>query len=547
MIEDDDLWRLKMGRFSDADTRIAESLFRLRKRQSTGLSSRALAWRTRHVDSGWRFNSGPQVMVKVAGSRKSRSGVRACIRYVARLRATDAVPAQAFDEFGHELSRDAVLKVVDHWHLDDDADNLSAAGRTAVNAAIGERRRLRHIQAWHFVFSIKAEDDETTTDRLLRATAVAIDGSFTRLGYRVVWALHTDHPGRPHIHAVVKAVSDGGERLRCDIHGDLFDTLRCEFSAALSMAGLRYQAARREDRSEIRARIMTGQEPLRPALRKGRGDGDLVRRAPVWFSHFAPDYVERLQREGRASPLVWRWRQWWDRFKSGNEPKPAVPPSLVEAHAAFASNYRDPDRALASWQWLAIERARRRPDGAGVFPTRRLAEWYARHRPEVFGELLPGTAPDDRVRAILRAVRLPLPSRIPAIQPNPTLVEDFHLIRWRRRVERDRKRVAGSLTRLARIVLQRTGDLPLACRLLRRLDAALQMPVGGMPVVQPAIPLPRGRGEAALDPAAPPPPVAPVTMPLPSPAPLMVSPAPPMPLPARQQRPRRSGRDVPER
>lgn len=75
-MDDDHLFRLKMGRFSDAETRFYERLFKWRPPKGNGPSTRALSWRVRHVDSGWKLNNGPQVVVKAAGSRKSRHRCR---------------------------------------------------------------------------------------------------------------------------------------------------------------------------------------------------------------------------------------------------------------------------------------------------------------------------------------------------------------------------------------------------------------------------------------------------------------------------------------
>ncbi|CAA7625036.1 relaxase/mobilization nuclease domain-containing protein [Magnetospirillum sp. UT-4] len=529
MIEDDDeLWRTKMGRVSEWDARIAERLFRLRRRrQASSLSPRAFAWRTRHADRSWRLNDGPQVVVKAAGSRKSRSGVYACVRYVARLRTGDDTPARTFDQFGRELSPEQVMRAVKAWDLEADGDNLSAAARRGGAEGLGERRRLRNVQAWHFVLSVVA--DKADAEALLRAAAATVDAAFARVGHRAIWALHTDCPGRPHVHVVVKAVSEFGGRLRCDIHGDLFDNLRCEFAAALSLAGLRFQAARREDRADVRVLIVTGQERLRPVWH-GRGDGDLVRRAPAWFGRFGVEYVERLKGVAEEVPQKPRWWQVWRR-----EPKPApqprIPPAYAEAFAECSSLYRDPARALGAWQWLAVEGARMRPSGEAVFPNRRLAEWYATHRPEYFGALLPGAKPGKALRGVLRAARLPIPAPAPMPRIEPAVVQDVTQLRWRRQVDRDRKGVVRSLERLAAIALQRFDDEGMAERLLRRLDADLSLPIGAAPPreadARPMVERPTPARTAPSRPL----PARPEDRPAPEPAPASAAPSRPAPQP----------------
>lgn len=469
---DDDLWRLKMGRFSDAEEMLYARLLCLGRPRCESLSSRALAWRSRHVDGGWRLNRGPQAVVKAAGSRKSQAGVRACLRYVARLRQDDHDLVPLFDEFGRKLAGDQIFKVLDGWGLEPDADNLSAVARWGGETDLPERRRLRTVQAWHFVFSIKAEPDNDVSEPLIRAAGATVDSLFTRQGYRVIWALHRDHPDRPHIHVVVKAVSETGDRLRCDIHGDLFDTMRSEFAANLSAVGLPFQAARREDRSERRSQVMQGQVPLRPWRDRRAGRGDLVRRAPSWFARFGEDYVARLKRKGdppaRESLLDRLWR------RLAPNPPP-VPVGMAEVFPLFQMVYRHPHRAMESWRCLAR-------DGTHAASTRRLAEWYVRCRPEAFGEPLPGIRPNGDLAFQLRKVVLPSLETAPmALSPNPALVEELARIRWRRRVDRDRRRVVGSLIRLAGIVRIRLGDEALTLRLLRRALTAMEIAVGPMP------------------------------------------------------------------
>lgn len=299
--DDEEEWRLRMGRLSEWDARIAEALFRARKQPGTHAhpSGKARAWRVAHADGGWRLNDGPQVVFKVAGSVKSRTGARACIRYVARMRRRDVEPVDMFDEFGRQLERSAVFSVLEGWQLAPDRDNLSKAGREHPHGP-GERQRLRCIQLWHFVLSISANDaDASVLDKLHRAGLATIDALFTGRGHRVLWCMHRDRRGRPHLHVAVKALSLLGKRLRIDRHGDFFDTARTEFASNLSLAGLPAQAGRREDRSDTLARIMTGEEPLRWPK---RWRTDLAERAPHWCAASVP-MPERTGIEHRAFNL----------------------------------------------------------------------------------------------------------------------------------------------------------------------------------------------------------------------------------------------------
>lgn len=472
-MDDDDLWRLKMGRFSDVEERLYARLLRFGRSRGDGLSSRALAWRARHVDGAWRLNQGPQVVVKAAGSRKSRAGARACVRYAARLRDDDHDQVPLFDEFGRELPGNQVFKVLDSWGLEPDGDNLSAQARRGGEAGLPERRRLRTVQTWHFVLSITTEPDRDVEEPLVRAAAATIDALFTRHGYRVIWALHRDHLERPHVHAVVKAVSETGARLRCDIHGDLFDTMRAEFAANLSAAGLPFQAARREDRSDLRAQVMKGEVPLRPWRRRAKR-GDLMVRAPGWFARFGEDYIKRLKQGEQTFPPESVIGRLWRKLAVRSDAPPRMPAALAVVYPLFQRVYRNPHRAMASWRHLAAE------GGTGA-STRRLAEWYVRHRPEVFGELLPGVRPNGDLALQLRKVVLPSVEAVPMMpSPNPALVAELVRIRWRRRVARDRRRVIGSLLRLAGIARVRLGE-DLARRVVRRALGAAETPIGPMP------------------------------------------------------------------
>lgn len=477
MDDDDDLWRLKIGRFSDADERLYARLFRLRRPRSRTLSGRALSWRARHVDSGWRLNHGPQVVVKAAGSSKSRSGVRACIRYIARLRAQDDAAVPVFDEMGRPVERVRVFETLASWALDADADNLSPEARRQPDISLPERRRLRlrHVQSRHFVMSIRADDMAAGAAILRDAVAATVDEVFTRQGHRVLWTIHTDTPGRPHAHVVVKALSELGGRLRCDIHGDLFDTIRAELALNLCRAGLPHQAARREDRSETRAAILCGDEPLR--WRRGRGDGDLSRRAAQWCAEHGAGLVTPLS---PPSFLPDWWRRLAFRRKKSIRSFDG-PEEYREAFTLAQVVYVNPIAALISWQRLAMEGSNRRANGSVHYPCRALALWYLRKRPEIFGDQLPGTSPGASVplATALARVTLPLPEAMPtwAGSIDQTLVLAITRHRLERRMRRDRGRIVSSLGRLAALVLDRHGAARQAGRILDIVDRVAATPL----------------------------------------------------------------------
>lgn len=480
MIDEDEFRWLKAGRLDEVEARIAAMLFRPNSGgMARGMSDRSHALRSRRAAGQERRRStSPQAVIKVAGSRKSRSGVRACVRYIARLREGDRDVAVTRDEFGRRVPRAEIMARVEDWGLDDDRANASKTARENPLATLGERARLHNVQAWHLVLSVTVPDDDA--GRLVQAVTIMVDECFTRHGHKCLWALHLDRPGRPHVHVAVKAVSEFGSRLRFDIHGDYLDTLRAEFAECLRLAGLQFDGVRREDRSELRNRIATGEEALRPAWRLDRGDGDLSRRAPGWVSRFGRDYLgRRFPGVLPPPPPTPAWRRWLNKFHPLPEPK--APPGTELLLPDFARVYRDPIRALISWHGFAMERAVRVRD-LDHFPNRSLAEWYLEHRPEVFGAVFPGTSPQPGLRRKTRALPLRASEGGLILVPDPTFLETWRRVKRLRRTGRDRPELAGNLVRLAEISMVRTEEPAVVRDILVGISTALQQPMAAIAV-----------------------------------------------------------------
>lgn len=480
MIDEDEYRWLKAGRLDEVEARIAAMLFRPNSGgMARGMSDHAHAVRSRRAAGQERRRSvSPQAVVKVAGSRKSRSGVRACVRYIGRLREADRGAAVVRDEFGRRVPRAEIMAQVDDWGLDDDRANISKTARENPLAALGERARLHNVQAWHLVLSVTIPDDGAGT--LVQAVTVMIDECFTRRGYRCLWALHQDRSGRPHVHVVVKAVSEFGSRLRFDIHGDYLDTLRAELAECLRLVGLQFDGVRREDRPDLRNRIASGEEALRPAWRLDRGDGDLSRRAPGWVSRFGRDYLDRRFPGVLPSPPPAPvWRRWLNKFQP--QPEPETPPGTELLLPDFARVYSDPIRALISWHRLTLEGAVRVRD-RDHFPNRSLSEWYLEHRPEVFGELAPSASPKPELRRKMRSLQLLAPEGGLIQPPDPAMLEIWCRVKSLRRVGRDRRELAGNLVRLAEISMVRTEDPAIVRDILAGISSALQQPMAAIAV-----------------------------------------------------------------
>nr|CAV30825.1 hypothetical protein mv1g00078 [Magnetovibrio blakemorei] len=173
---------------------------------------------------------------------------------------------------------------------------------------MGGRERLRHVQAWHFVFSIAEDGTEEGVERKLRnAVRVTVDGAFTAKGFKSVWGIHQNHTDHIHAHAVVRALSDFGGRLHSDIHGDFLHALRLRFAENLKLAGLDYNATRRVDRQYTRERILAGYEPLhddQSPWREGKAHRDPYANLKTWPYYFGDRAVQNMERIEDAKAMV---------------------------------------------------------------------------------------------------------------------------------------------------------------------------------------------------------------------------------------------------
>lgn len=432
--DSEEWWRRRLGRLvAGDDEAVVRALFATRSGRRA--SAMATQWRAWAVAKDWRRNRGPQVIVKAAGRSKSACGVKACIRYIARLRPQDGMSLQVQDEYGRVVDPMAACM---GWDLLCDQDNLSRKGRERRDdlSPLPVAQRLHHVQAHHFVISAGLPvRNKAMAQAFHHAVQAGIDQTFAAEGYRVLWAVHDD-AGHRHAHVVVKAVSRFGGRLRLDIHGAAFDTLRQAFAEAFTVAGIPVQAARREDRADLRAAIMAGRSFLRWPRRPG--NGDLAVRAPGWFVRHGPEIVARQQ----PVSLPPAKRSWWrGLFTAKASPTPAVDlrPTGVPG---FSDIYRDPAAALQCWRELAAgERGKRNIA---------LARWYLLRQPGLFGAVKPH-ASAHRDLALRQAEKLPLLPPLTVSGPRiPGNWEDaYRSLGNARKRRRQRNGVLQSLWRLA--------------------------------------------------------------------------------------------------
>ena len=183
----------------------------------------------------------PEVMVKVLPRGATDLGaVRRHLNYIGRNGDVD------LETDDGEKLRDtqAGKDLVEDWDLELDAqrsraDLVSRPGRTPP--------RLAH----KLMFSMPAG---TPPDKVLRAVQNFCREEFT-LKHRFAMALHTDEP-HPHVHVVVKAVSEQGERL--NICKATLRHWRTEFARHLRALGVPANATQRYVRGETSPRKSDG-------------------------------------------------------------------------------------------------------------------------------------------------------------------------------------------------------------------------------------------------------------------------------------------------
>jgi len=175
----------------------------------------------------------PEVMVKVlsngAGSAKA---VKRHIDYVGRKGEVEL----RTDEGDVLTGRGVAGTIPDEWNLD-----LQEVG--AKNTLGAGRRRAPPRLVHKLVFSMPAG---TNPQRVLAATQMFCREEFA-LEHRYVMALHTDEP-HPHVHVVLKAVSERGRRL--NIKKATLQEWRSKFAAHLREQGVAANATPRRFRGQ---------------------------------------------------------------------------------------------------------------------------------------------------------------------------------------------------------------------------------------------------------------------------------------------------------
>jgi hypothetical protein len=182
----------------------------------------------------------PEVMIKVSGGGKSVGAVAAHFRYIGRRGGLEIET----DDGERRQGRGVERTLLEDWDLSLDERDL----RSAYSGAPGRRpAKLVH----NIVFSMPRG---TPPEKLLAAVRHFAQEKFA-LQHRYAMVLHTDHD-HPHVHMVLKAVSEQGVRL--NIRKATLREWRRDFAAALRKQGIAANATERAVRGQTRTHKKDG-------------------------------------------------------------------------------------------------------------------------------------------------------------------------------------------------------------------------------------------------------------------------------------------------
>jgi len=190
----------------------------------------------------------PEVMVKISGGGTSPKGVAAHLGYIGRK------DFQIETDDGERIQGRAQQRaLVDEWDLELDA----AEARIPYRGVAGRKpRQLAH----NIVLSMPKGTPA--------AVVLTASRNFARerfaLKHRYAMVLHTDQP-HPHVHLVVKTVSEQGTRLH--ISREMLREWRREFARQLRVQGVAANATDRVVRGATKTRKL---DAIQWAAREGR-------------------------------------------------------------------------------------------------------------------------------------------------------------------------------------------------------------------------------------------------------------------------------------
>lgn len=176
----------------------------------------------------------PEVMIKVSGGARTLRGVGAHFDYIGRrgLNEIETDIGKRLTERGFEQT------LMLDWDLD-----LDVLRRHSDRAATLGRKPPKLVH--NLIFSMPKG---TPSDKLAAAVRAFATNRFA-LQHRYAMALHT-HQGNPHVHLVVRAMSEQGVRL--NIRKATLRDWRQQFAAHLREHGIAANATERAVRGEMR-------------------------------------------------------------------------------------------------------------------------------------------------------------------------------------------------------------------------------------------------------------------------------------------------------
>jgi type IV secretory pathway VirD2 relaxase len=174
----------------------------------------------------------PEVVVKVSGGARTLAGVERHMQYIEKKGARGLETDMGTRAGGPLFAR----HVVENWDLD-----IQALKHYSKKFSLGKPPKLVH----NIIFSMPPG---TSAAKVLQAVHKLALNEWA-LQHRYAMALHTDE-AHPHVHIIVKAVSEQGVRL--NIRKATLRTWRSQFATNLRELGVAANATERAVRGETR-------------------------------------------------------------------------------------------------------------------------------------------------------------------------------------------------------------------------------------------------------------------------------------------------------
>jgi len=190
----------------------------------------------------------PEVVVKVSGGARSLRGVAQHLDYIGR----EGRGEVQTDDGEHLQGKGFEKALLEDWDLD-----LEAQPRRSERAIAAGRKPPKLVH--NLVFSMPKG---TPPDKLLRAVQIFARERFA-LQHRYAMALHVDQ-GHPHVHMVVRAMSEQGARLY--VRKPMLREWRQDFAKHLRNLGVEANATERAVRGATRT---TKRDGIHRAIARG--------------------------------------------------------------------------------------------------------------------------------------------------------------------------------------------------------------------------------------------------------------------------------------